>query len=391
MSHSFDYRPLINEQEKQQFKALDAQCFLSSASDADTYFEQIGAEHFRVICQNNQMIGGLSILPMKQCWHRQWVSMAGIASVGIAPEHRGNGSAIALLRSTMQELYEKKFAVSVLYPATQRLYRKAGYEQGGTRCKWEIQTERIRVTGRTLPITPISPELEQLQPIYAEYALSHNGLCDRHRSIWLYKIRPQSNETVYAYRIGTAAHPQGYIVFTQNRERGQGVLNIRDWATTTVEAAQTLLGFLFAHRSQIDRICWHSGVFDPMLPLLPEQSARMTDLELWMLRIVNVPLALESRGYLSSLNAELHLQISDDILAANTGSFILTLCNGKGSVCLGGRGDLKMTIQGLASLYAGLHTPDHLRWMGWLDGTDESVAIAAQIFAGSPPWTADFF
>ncbi|MEM7769596.1 MAG: GNAT family N-acetyltransferase [Cyanobacteria bacterium P01_A01_bin.37] len=391
MSTPFAYRPLANEHEEQRLKTLDSQCFIGSENDANTYFDQIKAENFRVLCQADQIIGGLSLLPMGQWWGGQWVSMAGIAAVGIFPEHRGGGSALALMRAAVQELYESEFALSVLYPATQRLYRKAGYEQGGTRCRWEIRTEHIGIAERSLSMTPISPDLDLLKPIYAQYAKRHNGLGDRHPSIWRQKIHAQSDETIYAYRVGSEVSPQGYIVFTQKRDHGQGILTIRDWTATTVEAAKTLWGFLFSHRSQIDLIRWFSGATDPMLPLLPEQSAQMTDIELWMLRIVNVPLALERRGYPLHVNTTLHIHVHDDLIAANTHAFVLTVENGKGSIQTGGRGDLIMTIQGLASLYSGLHSPQHLKWMGWLDGPDDSVAIAAQIFAGSPPWIADFF
>ncbi len=391
MSSSFDYRPLADDSDIQQLKALDAQCFLGTGNDADTYFAQVGVEAFRSIWQGDDMIGGLSILPMGQWWGGQRVPMGGIASVGIAPEHRGKGGAIALMRSAVQELYDRDIPLSVLYPATQRLYRKAGYEQGGTRCAWEIRTGSIHLQERSLPLTPMAPEPDILGPTYARYAAGYNGLCDRHRSIWLQRTQPKSDETVYAYRVGTVDHPHGYIVFTQSRHSGQGTITIRDWAALTVEAATTLWGFLFSHRSQINRIQWVGGAVDPMLPVLPEQSAQMTDQEIWMLRIVNVPRALEARGFPPAANAELHLKIHDDDIDANTGAFTLSVANGRGTMQPGGQGNLAMSIRGLAALYAGFHSPSRLRWMGWLSGSDDSVAIAQHLFMGASPWMSDFF
>ncbi len=317
--------------------------------------------------------------------------MAGIASVGILPEHRGSGSAIAMMRSAVQELSTQNVAISVLYPAVQRLYRNAGYAQGGVRCGWNIRTERIRLNERSLPIVSMPVDLDLLEPIYAQYAPSQNGSCDRHHSIWLQKICTKADEPIYAYRVGAEAQPQGYIVFTQNRENGQGTLTIRDWTAITVDAAQTLWAFLAAHRSQVDVVRWHGDSVNAMLALLPEQSAQMTHQMIWMLRIINLPLALESRGYPPSVNADLHLRVVDDVLSANSGAFVLSVQHGVGTVSPGGRGDMAIAIQGLAPLYTGLYTSHQLRWMGWLEGTDESVAIAAQLFAGSSPWMADFF
>lgn len=396
MSPPFEYRPLQEESEEAFVQRLDAQCFLGTTANAERYFNQIGANNFRVLCQGTQPIGGLSILPMGQWFGGQRVPMAGIASVGILPEHRGDGGAIALMRATIQELYERDLPISVLYPATQRLYRKALYEQGGTYCGWEIRVDQIQISERSLPLNSISPDIETLKPIYQRYAARHNGPVDRHRSIWMQKvdpglIAPESAPEIYAYQVGVAPNPEGYIVFSQKREDGQGVLTIRDWTAVTVEAARSLWAFLAGHRSQVDIIRWRGGVVDPMLPLLPEQSARMTFAERWMLRILNLPLALEARGYAAGVSGELHLKIRDEDIATNTGAWILTVTGGQGTVTPGGRGDLNLSIQAMASLYTGLMTPYELRWIGWLDGSDESVAIATQLFAGPSPWMPDFF
>lgn len=391
MASLFDYRPLANLADVQRFKALDAQFFLGTSKDADTYFDQVGIENFRSIWQKDEMIGGLSILPMGQWWEGRRVSMAGIASVGIAPQHRGKGGAIALMRSAVQEMYGRGIPLSVLYPATQRLYRKAGYEQGGIRCAWEMRTDQIHIREPLLPLMPIAPDPDILRPIYIQYAALHTGLCDRHRSIWLQRTQPKADETVYAYQVGPVEHPQGYIVFTQSRDSGQGTLTIRDWAALTVEAAITLWSFLFSHRSQVTRLQWTGGTSDPMRLLLPEQSAQMIDHEHWMIRIVNVVAALEARGYPPTVNADLHLKIDDDVIKTNTGTVVLSVSNGIGTVQPGGRGDLELSIRGLAALYAGFYSPYHLRWMGWLAGCDDSVAIAQHLFSGSSPWMGDFF
>jgi predicted acetyltransferase len=388
---NFTFRPLANDDDAQQIKTLDAQCFIGSESDGSTYVEHVGTENFRLLCQSDQIIGGLAILPMGQWWGGQRVSMAGIASVGILPEHRGGGSAIFMMRSAVQEMYHSGVAASVLYPATQRLYRKAGYEQGGTHCAWTIRTDQIGGIGRSLPITPMTPDPKILMSTYATYAAQHNGLGDRHRSIWRQKLHQRDDQPLYGYWIGAPDHPQGYIVFTQHRDKGEGILTIRDWTATTVEAAQTLWSFLHGHRSQIDRIRWYSGAFDPMLPLLPEQSAHMTDIDHWMLRIINVPLALEQRGYPLHVAGELHFRVEDTVIDANSTSFVLTVQNGKGTVKPGGRGDLTLSVGALASLYAGLHSPQYLKWLGWLEGADDQVAIAAPLFAGPPSWIPDFF
>jgi len=85
------------------------------------------------------------MIPMGQWWGSQRVPMTGIAGVGVTPEYRGTGVAIALVQDTVKELHRQGVPLSVLYPATQHLYRKAGYEQAGTACWWEISTRLRKV------------------------------------------------------------------------------------------------------------------------------------------------------------------------------------------------------------------------------------------------------
>ncbi|MGF1673227.1 MAG: sterol carrier protein domain-containing protein [Rivularia sp. (in: cyanobacteria)] len=110
-----------------------------------------------------------------------------------------------------------------------------------------------------------------------------------------------------------------------------------------------------------------------------------------MLRIINVEKALSTRGYLSGIERELHLEITDDLIVENNGKFILSVSKGSGNVVKGGKGELKLDIGGLAPLYTGLFTPQQLQLAGKLNGTQAALSIATEIFTGSSPWMADFF
>src|SRR5207253_2552448 len=105
----------------------------------------------------------------------------------------------------------------------------------------------------------------------------------------------------------------------------------------------------------------------------------------WMLRIVNVPAALEARGYPVGVEAELHVQVRDPLLPQNQGRFILSVGDGRGRVQSGGKGTLKLDIKGLGGLYSGHLTPYDLRVMGLLEGPDQALAGATTVFMGPRP------
>jgi predicted acetyltransferase len=387
----FQYQSLTGDDDAEQLSQILAQCFISPPSDSLVYLNRIGMSNFRTIAVDGHLAGGLALIPMGQWWGGQRVPMTGIAAVGIAPEHRGAGAAIALLQQMLRELYDTGVPISVLYPATQRLYRKAGYEQGGSSSSWSIDTAAIQLRDRALPIRAVDAiEINTFAKLQQQYAQRHNGHLDRHAAIWQERLEVEGNAPLYAYTIGESP-PQGYVIFTQRRSTEPSILQVRDWAIVSAEAGRSLLSFWADHRSQIDTIRWTGAAIDPLLLLLPEQSAKQTSSMIWMVRIVNVRSALEGRGYPVAVETELHMDLQDDLLAENNGKFVLSVAGGKGMVSQGGRGDMKLDIRGLAPLYSGWFTPPQLQWAGWLDAPEATLTAAAQVFAGSLPWLPDFF
>lgn len=392
VSSRFDYRTPADSSEVQQLGRILAQCFNSSPTDEPVYLSRIGNENVRILCDRGRIIGGLGRLQLGQWYGSARVPMVGVAAVGIAPEHRGQGAAIALMQSVLQELHAQKTPVSVLYSAAQPLYRKVGYEQAGTLCTWEIPTSSIEMRDNTRSLELVSLEVEQFAPLYHQQATRNNGNLDRNAVIWQGLLESQTESPAYAYRIGTAAQPEGYIIFRQQCRGGQCQILIKDWVLLTPAAVRTVWTFLASHRSQIDSIQWQSSPVDALTLMLPEQkTAKIRALSRWMMRIVEVKQALEKRGYPSNLEAELHLQITDSLLPQNTGNWILTVEKGSGTVTQGGRGDLQLDIGSLSPLYTGLFSADQLHWCDRLTGTADALSTATQMFACSLPWMPDFF
>ncbi|MEH1769649.1 GNAT family N-acetyltransferase [Nostoc sp.] len=392
MTAQFEYSTLADSQDIQHLGHIFEQCFISALGGEEAYINLIGVENFRIIRESEQLIGGLATLDMGQWWGGLRVPMTGIAVVGIAPEYRGSGAAIALMEQTLKELYARGIPLSALYPAVQGLYRKVGYEQGGSWCNWEVPTKSIQLREQPLTLQPIFPLNHQVfHQLYQQQARLTHGYLDRHPAIWERLIQPDDKETFYAYFIGTKEKPQGYILFSQHSTEDSTILRVKDWVILTVAAAQSFWSFLASHRSQIEQVRWRSSVSDSLTLLLPEQTAKLKQTMRWLLRVVDVVKALEMRGYPSGIQAELHLDIQDNLLDANNDKFILSVANGRGEVTKGGKGELQLDIRELAPLYTSLFTPYHLQIAGKLHGTETAISAATQIFAGASPWVADFF
>ncbi|MGB6297227.1 MAG: GNAT family N-acetyltransferase [Rivularia sp. (in: cyanobacteria)] len=390
MNSEFEYGSITNSEDVQRFGSILEQCFLASPGEEEGWLKRMGVENIRLIREEKQVVGGLVVIPMGQWWGGESVSMTGIAGVGVAPESRGSGAALSLMQQAVKELYKKDVPISVLYPATQRLYRKAGYEQGGSFCSWEIAAQSIQIKKQPLPIKSVPLDSDIFYQLYAKQGKNINGYLNRNQTIWNRIIFPSEKEVFYGYIIGSIEKPEGYIIISQYSVDNDNILSVVDWVVLTKAAAQSFWSFLNNHRSQIDKIRWRSSAIDNLTLILPEQTAKNRFINRWMLRIINVEKALSTRGYPSEIETELHLDIEDDLIAENNGKFILSIANGSGNITKGGKGNFRLDIKGLATLYTGLFTPQQLQLAG-IEATEKVISTATQIFAGSSPWMMDFF
>lgn len=387
-----EYATLSSPGDIGQLKQILVQCFNTPLQRYEPYFNRIGTEQFRILRQADQVLGGLALLPIRQWWGGKRVTMTGIASLSIAPEYREANTAKILLQHTLRELYTNGIALSVSYAAVPSLYHQVGYEHGGMSCSWQLPLIAIGTPKQELSLQRIEPSQQGiLSPLYQQKARLNNGHLERHAIIWQRFFQAADKEPVYAYIIGTAQQPEGYLIFSQqNTEPGMS-LRIRDWAALTPEAGQSFLAFIAHHRSYVQTVRWRSSLIDPLAFYLPESTAQVKRLLRWMLRIVHVKSALEQRGYLPGVEGELHLEIQDELLPANAGKFILSVADGRGQFVPGGKGEFQLNIRGLAPLYTGLLTPQQLQAIGQVQSTESALATATRLFASPPPWMPDVF
>jgi predicted acetyltransferase len=349
-------------------------------------------EDLRIVRSGDRVAGGLSLIPMGQWFGGRSIPMTGIGGVGVDPQERAGGLASALMRSVVEELHAGGTALSALYPATQPVYRRVGYELAGSFVNYSVAANLIDSRDRSLQIEVCDPvDRDLLSRLYVARAQRTNANLDRSEKFWN-RITDNPKGDVHTYVVSGDSGAEGYIVFRQLSEKGWGYdLNLRDVVALTPGAGRRLWTFFADHRSFAGKVKWIGGPADPFTFHLREQDWAVDKSWNWMLRIVDVERALGERGYPSGLEAELHLDVADDIVPANNTSFVLRVAGGKGEVARGGRGSVKIDVRGLAPMYAGFLGAEELTATGYIDGPDEDLAIATAIFGGPAPWLADFF
>lgn len=343
----------------------------------------ITASEYRVLRRGGAVAAGLHIHTFGQWFGGRAVKTAGIGAVSVAAAHRGGGAGSALMRHTLSDLHSRGFPISVLYPATQPVYRRAGYEQAGNYIGYKLPTQNIDLRERTPGLR--TADRDDAMQLYQRRARRGAGNLERTADQWKY-VLPTGDPGVHAFSVD-----DGYVSFTQRRTRDGGEIHCRDLVALSADAARRLLSLFADHRSQVAHVHWHGPPADPVLYVLAEQWHEIRERMLWMLRVVDVRTALSDRGYPAGLDAELHLDVRDDVLPWNDGRFVLEISNGSASVRKGGRGRMRIDVRGLSPLFTGHHSAAELLVSGYVDATDRELATAQRIFAGPAPWMPDFF
>lgn len=353
----------------------------------EEYRDLVGRENFRCMERGGTVAAGLAILPMGQIWGGHEVPMAGIAAVGVAPEHRGSGVAADLMAATLRELRETGLPLATLYASTQRLYRSVGFEQAGSNFLWETSLRELGRPDRHVPACPVGPEDPRVRVVQRAFAAGQPGALARSEALW--KRIWERGDDVRGYLLGPPDAPEGYVIFEQRRGPGAFQLQVCDQAWLTARALARLWTLLSDHRSMVPTVTWMGPANEPMLAPLPEMRATLLKAERWMLRVVDVAAALTSRGW--GCDGTVDLCVVDDVLPGNDGEWRLTVEGGAARCERGGHGDLRLPVRALAPLYAGLFSASTLHGLGWLEGPDAAIAAADRLFAGPEPWMTDRF
>lgn len=335
-------------------------------------------------------------------WGGQVVGTAGIASVSVAAEHRGEGMLRGVFERVLAEAVERGEVVSTLYPTAPGIYRGLGYELVAGFDAVDLPTAAlaaVRPGGgvRTRRATPA--DVPALRELYTGWARDQHGPLTRTGP--LYEETP---EEAIAEFTGTtlAVDAAGRVLGSVKWERGQGYdpatarLTARDLLATTPEAYRALWAVLgsFATVAGTVRL-WTSGADEARL-VLPGVTWRPVDRRPYMLRVLDLPGAVAARALRLPLGGSgaATLRVAGDRLGVLDGGYRLAVEPGAPATCervqvTGER--LTLTPQGLALWWSGAQRCATLRRLGHLTGPADGDELLDALTAGASLHVRDYF
>lgn len=399
------YRPMDAVGDVHSVTRLISLAFASPPDKAAEWLGNAGLSNVRVLCRPRRTPEACLVrMPMGQYFGRCAIPMEGVAGVAVAPESRGRGLALNLMRELVREIAHEGVPLTALYASTQSLYRQVGYEQAGHRFTTSIPVHSIpanggRSGGRSTPVRPLTDaDSDSVRACYSNFAREFNGTLTRGPYNWA-RVKKFRDDDFSGFGVEDGSGGvAGYLYLSQTRKpaTGRHDLAISDLAFTTPEAGRELLGFLAGFGTMADSVVLHGAPLHPIANLLPQQSFEVTKRDYWMLRITDLPRAITMRGYPNGLRTSFTLSISDALVPRNAGLWRISIDAGRATAeRLDEAGSdsraVQADIRGFAGIYSGLYTARQAAMIGAASGDEPAIAAMDSVFSGGTPWMSDMF
>ncbi|SEN29725.1 GNAT family N-acetyltransferase [Nonomuraea pusilla] len=349
-----------------------------SASDAERWRKAVGPTldegRYLGVFDGARLAASARLRRFTQWWHGRPQPMAGVAGVTVNPEDRGRGVGTAIMRAVVDRAAALGDAVSALYPATTPLYRAVGYEHAGAQHVVTLPTAALReirpsaqVKLRRMGAADAAEVIAVLHRVHAASRASGPVSWDEHTwGVWL------ANEDDFLYLAD-----DGFVVYRWQ----DGDIVVDNLVAGSEETARALWSMVGSASTVAGKVTAALAPDDPVLWLLRERSKDVVEQRRWMFRVLDVPAAVERRGYPSVVGGEAVIRVDDPLRGG--GTWRLAFSGGSGAATPSTGDGPAMTVNGFSALYAGVPTST-LRLSGLLTGDDRHDELLDAVFAARP-------
>ncbi|MEU7976566.1 GNAT family N-acetyltransferase [Micromonospora sp. NPDC049089] len=354
-----------------------------------------GLTRYGAFDDSGRLVGKAIDLHHDQWWSGRAVPAADVAGVAVAPEARGHGVARALLSALLRGAHDRQAAISALYPTVAVPYRACGWEAAGVLRTVDLATAalpRHRPASHLTVRAGTPADLPAVDALYERVTRHRNGMLTRRGELFDAADRGLPGDGV------TLVEADGELVGYATWQRGRGygadsVLTVDEALAVTPEAAREIVGVLgsWASVAPTLRLCPLDG--DAVSTVLPLESARDHERDLWMHRPVDVARAVSARGWPAHARGVVDFALTDPLAEWNTGTWRLTVADGDAELTrVGGEADLRLDVRGFALLYAGAAQARSVAQAGLLHhGPGVDPGALDLLACGGPAQLLDYF
>jgi predicted acetyltransferase len=343
------------------------------------------------------------------------VGAVGITAIGVMPSHRRRGILRQVMGWLVDQAGERDEPVAILWASETAIYQRFGFGIGTLQGTFDIERSRTRFAhpvealGR-MRLVDRDEALELIPPVYDAMRSRIPGAVSRLDVKWRHQLlddaewtrRGNGRKFIVVLELDGEVH--GYAIYrvkTDWDERGpNNTLIAVEVLGLDAAAERWIWEWLFG----IDLVGhikgWRTRVPQPLLLQLAEpRRLGLAVREGMLLRILDLPAALEGRGYDTA--GTVTFEVSDELRPSNAGRWRLTVTGGSAPVARSvasvasttDEPDLIVDTMDLASVYLGAFRFADLALAGRVrECRAGAIAAADRIFASdTAPWCSTMF
>jgi predicted acetyltransferase len=343
--------PIDDDEIERERSLLDMDRFVG-ALDGDRWVATGGAYGFRLTVPGGE------------------VGASGITGVGVRPDYRRQGLLRRLMDWVFEDARRHDEPVAILLATEAAIYRRFGFGQASSQASFNVDTTSIVFRepvdlghAARFRMVDVDEAVERFPPIYDRVRPGLPGAVDRSEPKWRGFIvgdspwmqRGQGPKFLALVEVDGEA--RGYAIY--RIEQGWGptgpaqTIHVLEVTGVDPSAEQALWQWLFG-MDLIRTISERRGPVPHPLQQWVVEPRRLgvTSSDGLFLRILDLPTALSSRGYVGS--GSLVLEVADELMEANAGRWQLSMEEGRASVSrTSAAPDLELDVGALAQAYLG--------------------------------------
>ena len=294
------------------------------------------------------------------------VPTSGIVHVGVLPTHRRRGVNTALMRAQLDDARSRGEPLAALHASEGGIYRGFGFGMATFLADLDVETSHsafhpgLAPSGR-VRLWPHEEALPRMRPVSDAATAARPGMIELDDRWFRWRFSDptpdKDSPRFFAVHETDEGEPDAYAVYRVKHhwpgEIPRNELIVREVMATTPQAAADIWRFVF-DIDLVERVkATDRPADDPLLHLVVEPRHLGYSLRDGMyLRLVDVPAALEARGY--AADGSVVLEVADAFCGWNEGRYELTV-TGRSATCRPseGRPDLTCTVNELGAAYLG--------------------------------------
>lgn len=394
---------MITPDERIQFSKIQSISFLfprdyskyeDNPKELQDNYETVRA----VFNDDGVMCSGLELHPYRVYFDGNFVKTGGIRGVATLPSERNKGYVRKLFEYIMEEMYEKGYVFSYLFPFSYSYYRKFGYElnMNIVQCILPFSSlNHFRQFGKMELFLP-HMDSSHIKSIYNQYIQGKNLALDlqSHWSMFHKEDPYASNIYLYTWydKEGKAKGYLQYAIDRSDKSSSKPDMKLKEIIWLNGDAFRGMMAFLNSFASQFRNLIFMIPDHEDISLYFPEQKEIQQQIQAYGAnRVVNVKKALKLMKTPAG-SGKITIEIKDDFFPRNTGRYLIEWENGDKMVTSGRKEEpgLICGVHHLSQLITGYRTAAQLQMAGHIEVLDE-IEVLNSLFPKKDLYILDVY